>query len=99
MKAKTGKPHESPTVNVGTVPGALWQIAKAFKPPRRYHIYVFEGYTVGKHEEEPHKRTFLDAKALSLQDEKAFLKEMLSKGLMQYVPCFEGNIVKHMFLH
>lgn len=63
------------------------------------HISVFEGYAIGKHEEEAHKRTFLDVKALSLREEEAFLEEMLSKGLMQYVPCFEGNIVKHMFLH
>jgi hypothetical protein len=72
---------------------------EALKPHKPYHIYGFEGYTIGKHEEEAHKRTFLDVKALSLRDEEAFLEGMLTKGLTQYVPCFEGNIVKHMFLH
>lgn len=53
MKTKTGKLHKSQIVNVGKVPGALWQIAKAFKQHSHYQICVFEGYTIGKHEEEP----------------------------------------------
>lgn len=45
------------------------------------------------------RRTCLDVKALLFQDEDVFLEEMLSKGWRQYVPCFEGSVVKHMFLH
>lgn len=48
----------SQIVNAGKVPGALRQIAKAFKLHRHYQICVFEGYTIGKHEEKPQGENF-----------------------------------------
>lgn len=62
--------------------------------------FVFLKVTLLASMKKNHKRrTFLDVKALLFQDEDTFLEEMLSKGWRQYVPCFEGSVVKHMFLH
>lgn len=46
-----------------------------------YYIYGFEGYIIGKYEEEVYKRIFLDVKAFFLRDEEVFLEGMFIKGL------------------